>query len=434
VPVNQNFLEHLLFAAYLIFFAWLTTKVGFFTRSGLTTPQLIIFFLLKVMAGIFYGWIGVYYGQMAQMVDTWAYHYQSITEYELLKSDPWTFFSGLFTNSYPDGYTKFLETEYSWWNDLKSNFLVKLLAVFNLFSFGHYYINLVFYSFISLFGPVAVYRVMQDVFPGRRLAVLLSVFLIPSFIYWTSGLHKEGLIFLGFALLIYHFYFGLKEKRFSAKRIAILFFSLILVVVLRNFLILTLLPALLAWLLADRTRLKPIAAYGIVYGLAFLFFFGGKVLHSGFDFPKVVANRQQEFLGLGGASAVAVNPLQPTVGSFIRNAPQAFALSSIRPYPGDVRHLLSLAAAVEINTFLLLFLVFLFWRKNGSGSSPFLLFCLFFSFSILMMIGYSVNILGAIVRYRSIVLPFLIVPMVAKIDWRKIGKLVFENIENKNNT
>ena len=51
-----------------------------------------------------------------------------------------------------------------------------------------------------------------------------------------------------------------------------------------------------------------------------------------------------------------------------------------------------------------------------------------------MMIGYSVNILGAIVRYRSIVLPFLIVPMVAKIDWRKIGKLVFENIENKNNT
>ncbi len=37
-----------------------------------------------------------------------------------------------------------------------------------------------------------------------------------------------------------------------------------------------------------------------------------------------------------------------------------------------------------------------------------------------MMIGYSVNFLGAIVRYRSIILPFLIVPIVALINWQRI--------------
>jgi hypothetical protein len=426
-------LEHLLFAAYLILYAWLVTKVKFFTNSGLTTSQLIIIFLLKVMAGIFYGWIGVYYGQMAQMVDTWAYHYESIKEYHLLKSDPGEFFTSLFRNTYEGGYTNFLVSKNSWWNDLKANFLIKIMAVFNLFSFGHYYINLIFYSFISMFGPVAIYRIMQDVFPKKKLAVLLSIFLIPSFIYWTSGLHKDGLIFLGFALVAYQLFFGFKEKRFPFYRIAFILLGFLLVLILRNFFILALIPAVIAWIVASKLQYKPIIVYSAVYLITALAFFTAKYIHPKLDLAEAVVIKQKEFLSLGGGSALAVNELKPTVGSFIINAPQSFIISTIRPFPSDVHHLLSLAAAVEINVLILFFIVFLFWRKNGTTLTPFLLFCLFFSFSLLMMIGYSVNVLGAIVRYRSFVFPFLIVPMMAKIDWSRINKLLFDNMVNKNN-
>ena len=58
---------------------------------------------------------------------------------------------------------------------------------------------------------------------------------------------------------------------------------------------------------------------------------------------------------------------------------------------------------------------------------------LFFSFSLLLAIGFSVNNLGAIVRYRSIVLPFVVVPMVALIDWKRLNKIFFNGIKNKNN-
>lgn len=433
VPTKLNRLEHFLFAAYLIFFAWLITKVKFFTNSGLTASQLIIFFLLKVMAGIFYGWIGVYYGQMAQMVDTWFYHYESLKEYQVLKTNPADFFYSLFHNSYEGGYTNFLVSKNSWWNDLKSNFFIKLMAVFNLFSFGHYYINLIFYSFITLFGPVAVYRIMQDVFPTKKIPVLLATFLIPSFIYWTSGLHKEGLIFLGFALIAYHFYFGFKEKKFPVYRIAIILLGFLLVLILRNFLIITLIPALLAWIAARKLHYRPVFVFASIYLLFIIVFFTARYVHPKLDFPQAVAIKQQEFLSLGGNSAVDVKKVEPTFTSFIANAPQAFSISTIRPYPSDVHHLLSLAAAVEVNFLLLLFVVFLFWRTNGTTLTPFILFCLFLSFSVLLMIGYSVNVLGAIVRYRSIVLPFLIVPMVAKIDWNKMGTLLFNNINNKNN-
>ena len=156
-------MEYLLFTGYLILFAWLVTKVKFFTLSGLTKPQLVIFFLLKVIAGIFYGWIGVYYGGLAQMLDTWGFHTNSIAEYKLLFSNPGEYFTNLFHNPYQGGVEKFLGIKDSYWNDAKGNFFIKFLSVFNIFSQGYYYINVIFYSFVTLFGPIALYRVMKDV-------------------------------------------------------------------------------------------------------------------------------------------------------------------------------------------------------------------------------------------------------------------------------
>lgn len=426
-------MEHLLFAAYLVLFAWLITRIKFFRESGLTRAQLVILFLLKVMAGIFYGWIGIYYGEMAQMIDTWAYHMESLREYQLLQHHPVEFFTNLFHTDYEGGYGNFLTTHNSWWNDVKANFLIKIMALFHVFSFGHYYVNVIFYCFLTMFGPVAVYRVMRDVFPTRKMAVLFATFLIPSFLYWTSGLHKEGLLCVGLSLMLYHFYFGFKEGRFPFYRVALIFLGFGLILILRNFVILILLPPLFAWVLAQRLPLRPLQVFGGVCLLFILFFFTAKYIHPKLDFPAYTVLKQHEFLSLGGGSAVTVEKLEPNFPSFVVNFPQAMSLSIVRPYPSDVKHLLSLAAAVEINLLLLFFLIFLFWRRRGTSLSPVLLFCLFFSFAFLMMIGYTVNILGAIVRYRSIALPLLCVPMFAQIDWDRINQLFFEDFKKNNN-
>lgn len=420
-------MEHLIFSAYLVLFAWLVTRTPFFTASGLARPQLVILYLLKVMAGILYGWIGVYYGEMAQMVDTWAYHFESVQEYKLLLSDPAVFFSSIFRNTYHEGYSRFLASESSWWNDLKGTIFVKLLAVFNVFSFGNYYTNVIFYSYLTLFGPVAVYRVMTDVFRHNHFAILLAVFLVPSFLYWTSGLHKEGLLFLGVALSIYGTYFSLKESRITFLRLFLILLGLLLVLTLRNFLMIPLLPALLAWLLSSRIKAKPWMVFTATYLLFILLFFTAGYLHDRLNFPEAVVSRQEAFLRLGGNSAVEVSRLQPTFTSFLANLPQAFTLSTIRPYPSDVHHLLSLAAAAEISFLLLIAFVCLFFRSGNFIFSSVLLFCLAYSFSVLLMIGYSVNVLGAIVRYRSIVmtLPFLVV--IAQADWQRIEKMLTSN-------
>ncbi|MEI9808288.1 MAG: hypothetical protein WDO16_10670 [Bacteroidota bacterium] len=90
------------------------------------------------MAGIFYGWMGIYYGNLAQMVDTWAYHHFGMEEYQLLWTNPHVYFTNLFTDPYSNGVENFFGSTDSYWNDLKGNIFVKLLSVFDIFSFGHY--------------------------------------------------------------------------------------------------------------------------------------------------------------------------------------------------------------------------------------------------------------------------------------------------------
>lgn len=426
-------MEYLLFAAYLVLFAWLVTKVKFFTRASLSKPQIIIVLLLKVMAGIFYGWIGIYYGGLAQMSDTWMYHSNSIGEYHLLLHNPHEYFTNLFRDPYGDGITKFFDTNNSYWNDLKGNVFIKILSVFNVFSLGNYYVNVIFYSFITLFGVVAIYRVMADIFPGKKQLVLLSSVFIPSFLFWASGLHKEGLIFNGLSFMVYTIYFGTKEKYINFKRVAGFIIGFLLVLTLRNFIIVILLPALLTWLLAIRWPNRSLSVFTILYLFFVILFFTARYISPTFDFPQAVVTKQQEFLQLTGNSTIPIRQLAPNAISFLKNTPQAITLTVMRPYPSDVHHILSLAAAIEVYTMLLLFLLFIFFRTNGARSTSTLYFFLFFSFSLLMAIGFSNNNLGAIVRYRSVILPFLVIPMFTQIDWKRLNKVWAKYILNKTN-
>jgi hypothetical protein len=153
------------------------------------------------------------------------------------------------------------------------------------------------------------------------------------------------------------------------------------------------------------------------------------------DFPRAVVNKQQAYIQMvPGNSSIPIKQLKPNVGSFIKNTPQAISLAAIRPYPSDIYHLLSMAAAVEINLILLFLLILVFWRrKDGPVSWPVIWFILFFSLSLLLVVGFSVNNLGAIVRYRSIILPLLVTPMILSINWERISRYFSRDISYKNN-
>jgi len=418
-------LPFLLFAIYLFAACWLITKSSFIRRAGLKTGTILTLFLLKISAGIALGWMSKQYYPGN---DYWTMNQEGQLEYQLLIDHPGDFFSGIFHSVYAH-YNGFFDSVGSYWNDLKSNSIIKLLSVFDIFSFGNYYVNIIFYSFITMWGPIGLYRVMKDVFPERKIQLGIAIFLLPSFLYWTSGIHKEGLIFTGISLVIYNFYFGIKEKKLSVKRILQAALGLLLILIFRNFVLAIIVPALIVWIVASRFPGKELRVYTVFYVSFAILFFTVRYINPKLDFPKAVAIKQQQFMQLKGNSMVPVKEVEPTAIGFLKTMPQALTLSTIRPYPSDVKHILSLAAAIEVNFLLLLFVIFLFQRTDGPKNKNFIYFCLFFAFTELLSIGYTVNFLGAIVRYRSIVLPLLVIPMIALIDWKKTAGLLFP-IEN----
>jgi hypothetical protein len=96
-----------------------------------------------------------------------------------------------------------------------------------------------------------------------------------------------------------------------------------------------------------------------------------------------------------------------------------------RPHPGNVRHLLSLAAFLEVLLWAGLLLLRLRFpdRTTKWPTTSIDYFSITLSISVILIIGFSINNLGAIARYRSVILILLLIPLTAGIDWKKLINL-----------
>lgn len=415
-------MEIFLFAAYLLLFTWCIPKIRFFSNSGLSGFQLAALFLLKVSIGLLYGWISWYAGSTPGNTDTWMLHTESLKETKILLTYPRQYITSFFYDGSGTGFENFFTSGASYWNNLKNNTYIRIESVFNCFSFGSYFVNIIFYTFWVFFGVIALYRVMQHHLGGSRLLLITGCFLAPSFLYWTSGLHKDGLTFLALSTVIYIFYFRVTSKK-PIQGYLLLLGAFLLLFALRNHVLLVLLPALLCWVLARRFPARRVLVFTSVYSLGLILFFSAKYLHPALNFPAIVAGKQEAFRALtGGQSSIPVPTLQPDVAGFIRQFPQAAGMVLFRPFITDIKKALIIPAFLEVLLTWVCLLLFLAFPRKKRNFRPFSLFLLAFTVSVLFMIGYTVNNLGAVVRYRSILFPLFLPVILTGIHWERLLK------------
>ena len=414
-------MNYLLFAVYLVILSSLMLRVPFIKNCGINSGGLLSLFLVKILAGIAIGWISIHiYGPGN---DYWDLNDFARDEYQLLHTDPAKYFVNIFTSDYQGGYAGMFSSGDSYWNDLKGNIVIKLVSIFNIFSRGDYYINSLFFNFIIFFGHVILYRLFIKMFPGRELWVIIGCFLLPSTLYFSSGIHKDGVVFLMMAVAIYGVYQSLLKNRFSVKRIILICISLALLFLVRNFVLLALLPALFAWILSAKTKWSAAIIFTSVYLLSGLLFFNISSVTDKINPSAIIAQKQAAYKSLPvAATQIELTSLQPTFKSFATNAPQALGHTLFLPYPGmqPVRSLLPFSLELFFYLFLLL-LMFFFRRKDAAaGNKTFMLFVLFFTFTVFLFMGYIVPNIGSLVRYRSLFLPFIITPVLCYLNWKKL--------------
>lgn len=415
-------LTYLLFIIYLVLLGWWISRMKCVNVTGITTRNILAFFVLKVLVGCFYGyWYSL--STSAIQPDTWRFHDEALKEYHLLFSDPHAYFSNIFHNEYDAGWWRFFTPANSYWNDLRDNLMVKFISVLDILSFGNYYVNVVLFSFISFFSFIFLYKTFILLFGKPNLFATLFIFLTPSCLFWTSGLHKDGLILLFLSILLYKLARIVLLKENRAKHYLMIALMLLLIFPFRNYISLGLLPCILALLIVARTQWKSWLVFGTMFLLGAVIFFGGKYISPKLNFPQKIAYRQAEFQMLEGNSRLPQRELQPTLSSFCMNAPEALDHALLRPYPWQSKGLFEWAAAAELIILLLVFILMLLYPAGKKTfRSPFVIFILSFLLIMLLLIGYTVPFAGTIVRYRAIYIMLLFVLCAGNLDLKLGGK------------
>lgn len=404
----------LIFVAYLVFFSWLITRIGFIKRSGIANRLLVALFLVKVAAGIIY----FQFHSLPEYKfrsDTWRFYQESLAEKKVLLADPAAFVNDFFVSGYGTRGNLFSDAN-SYWNDAKASVMIKLMAIINVVTLDHYYSNIIFFSFIFFIGLIAFYRLLQSHYCGQRLSLIIAIFFIPSFLFWCSGIHKDGLIFSCIAFVLYSFNGLLQQKRVLLHTLIILL-SLLLMFFLRNYLVFAMIPCLLAGWLLRRYPKHKLLVMVLLLSIGAGLFFTAKYLHPSLDFPAYIADKQKQFKQLEGNSVVHMNDLEPSFPGFLKNLPAAIDMSFFRPHPGE-KGLMSVVASIEIYVFWLVVLVAIVYQRRALDTPPVTWVCFLFALIVLIIIGYTVPFSGAVVRYRALVLPLILAPLIANLRGR----------------
>jgi len=387
-------------------------------NGDFATKTVLIVFCLKLISGSVYG---IFYAKSNQISDTWNYHYLAIEEYKWLQTNFYDFAINLFQHGYTESQTNtFFNSDNSYWKDLPLNILLKLLAIFNTFSKGNYYVNVALYNIVTIIGNLYFFKTIIIWFAQQRNIAFILSFLFPPLLFWTSGIHKDGIVFTSIAIVLY----GISKIATTKNNylwVALTFFAFMMLYFFRNFAALSLLPWLIAFTICIKTKKAAATIFFTTLVLVIALFVTSSFAPSSINFTEKIKERQQQFLMLKGNSLMQTTELKGGVTDFIQLLPMAINHAFARPYFTEAKGFLGIASAFESYTVLLIFLAVLIFYRGEMYilKHPFILLIVFFSITNYLLIGYTVPFYGAVVRYRVIFQTMLLLPTLIMINKNK---------------
>ncbi|MBS1683385.1 MAG: hypothetical protein JSS76_01430 [Bacteroidetes bacterium] len=294
----------------------------------------------------------------------------------------------------------------------ENRFMIRLNAVVMLVSGENMHIHTVFFCLLSFIGCTLLLKVFQQFLPDGKKKWALLTMLFPSFLFWTSGGLKESVMILALGLLLYGF-LSIREK----KVVAVLIFlaGALLLFVIKYFLLLCLLPAIVAYYIASgQTDIKFSAIkYGAVLALSVAAVAIMSPLAPKLDFVFLIAMKQKhaiaEAMYMKAGSYSYVPPLEQSIWSILSHLPTGLCNAMLKPYLWQSRNPMMLLSALEnVVLVVLLVVAIIYHSKKRKLNFNLLFFVLACTLPYLCMIGIMTPVLGNLVRYKVVVIPLLI--------------------------
>jgi hypothetical protein len=401
----------LLFVLYCGLCGFGIGKLPFFKKSGIRPAFLLTLFGLHVLVGCLHNMIAWRF--YPEHGDIWFYFQFSFLERHRLLHDTHLF---LYYNSS--------------WDAISHNAITFIQIILNWLSFDDMYVNTLLFSFPVFLGNTALYRVYRRQFPGSPLSAA-TAFLLPSTLFWTSCIHREAVLFALLGLLLYWLDKAVTRQPSTRDHIPtrpppttgthplkprspLLYaaFAFLAIVFFRFAVAIILIPALLTWLLTLRppTRRQSLIIAGI----------GTAVIITLILLPtrllNMLAAQQHSFMILQGNSKLYLPALTNSWASLLHAIPAALRNGLFEPLPGSGGQRIYQLFSVEL---LCIWAIAAAALVKRTIPTPFSRCCILFALIGLFQIGLIIPFAGAIIRYRSIYLPFLLAPCLFSLrNWR----------------
>jgi|GEM_PF-316496 len=411
----------LLATGYLILLLIWIRKSEWFRPSELPVHWINAAFLIRVLAGFALMAIYSYHYTVRENADTWKYFDDAMTIRSWWKDDPslvWRFLSGVDLNA-PDmthwkDHLHGWNTKYTYGLPYDYHTIVRINLLLSLFSFGHYEVHAVFFAMMGFVGSMAVFHAFKD-YVFRKKWLFLIVSLCPSLIFWTSGAIKESPSWMALGVFLLSF-FRIIENRATRGNWIMLAGSVALLIVLKPYVGICMVPSLLSiilWRILNRKWLVVsfLSVHLISLGVAVT----ASWFYPAGDLIYVLQKRRADFYNVAEqekAGSTIHIPAVEKASDLILFLPEAFSITYLRPYIWEANNAMMRITSLENGFYLIaVFLAFLFFRIPARSSQPALLLALSFALINAVIIGFSVPILGAIVRYRFAGLAFLLIAL-----------------------
>lgn len=304
----------------------------------------------------------------------------------------------------------YLDAMNNWYKSFDEGFvnenrtLIRFNALLMPFTAGSYFANMVIVCFLGVWGQAFLYRQVLPLVAVSPIFLFVLANLWPSQLFWTSALMKEPLVMASLAFCVGMAVKYKKEHEWRWLVYALVFF--VAVLYSKFYVGVALFFPLLTFICIRQniglTKLTTYFATGI-FLLCFAAWGMGK-LFPNYDVIAIIAYKQQAFSNVAdmsnAGSAFYIEPLSPDLWSIIRMVPTGMVNALFRPFPQDSEGVMEWAAVLE-NLVFILIVVWLALRINLK--SPLLglaLALLIFGLVIFVLGGITVNISGALVRYK----------------------------------
>jgi hypothetical protein len=383
----------------------------FFKSDSISKQVLLIGFALKAFSAVLFGYF--YKSGMLTGGDTYLYFDDGNIAYSAVKTDVFTYLKLVIGSNDFTPVPKYLlpyTTEMHFWFDSSNYFLVRLNAFIRLFSLGVYNVHAIVFAFLSFIGTYNLYLFFENKVISKKLLQFI-LFGIPSIVFWTSGIHKEAIVIFALGTILYNLDEIIKSN-YTKRNIFFAIFGLIVLGYIRIYLLAFLLPLMSAMILYKRFALRE-TSLKIFLG-CIVFFVGILLMIDMFtphlSFMHVLLERRAFFLNSPGNMSFQVEGIPHNINGLIILLWEAVTNPFIRPLPNDCNVFLSYIASFETIVLLLVFMGLLVTVNIKSVyTNPYAMFSILFGFSTLFLIGLIVNNSGAIVRYRSVAIPFILI-------------------------